>query len=862
MRLTRIVPKIFGRFSAESPLNIPRDSFVVIYGNNETGKSTYLDMTVALLSKDYDKALMERYGEVDKTTFSGSIMLEEEGETLTVEFGRGAKVPKKSSGVPRMPQPAGTTLWERIASLELATVRNLFRITSLDISDGQATKTKFREYGLGDRKGQSVTGAIDDLLTCANTAEGNVSDLEQELLQHRQALSDVESTSDEYARLLKRIEELEEKIKANQDEMGALDAEIKLVQFCDGAAATHTKAIDAQTHLDTARENGVQVPVKFGETADTLDTLVESISKLDIESDDAEVASKRNEIGSLRAQVEADLQAMGMSEEDFGNNPILMSDVDRHAHQNRTRTAYARLKTAQDALQSFDIEGPHTRADEKALLAGCAREEWDKFDLGISAHEFTAAPSLPTGPSVSPQVATVSRRNRIATAVILVSLAVISTVLKQYIGAAGLTVLAVLIFPYRRTSPAGTDLIEARTERPTLGTVLQVASHVIAAELADTDAHAHLKSALAQKQRLEERINEEAQQVETLLAETGLADRRLASVYDFDQAAVIVDRIASELSRIEGLSVDLAAAQNAAIETRRKFSELRDSVIENLTAAGMSVTPTQFPSPNAVVAHVRSLSKHYAEQKGWREAISDHQNNIAERLDDAVRITELLAMDKSKREQLTRDASMRIKDLEAKKKELREEIGELSRSAEKLGTTRRSAELNLLILETKEKIFQRSLDHMRFGHLAAVLETRARERAELARPVLHRRVQEMVLSVADDWQSVDFTGEVDVTVTYQNGTSLPDGFLSTGGRTLLFTAMRIAIMQQEAEDPNAPSLPLLCDDPLLHLDDYRTKQAFRMMKEQASGHQIIYFTCKEEIKDLAKNEGVPVITIG
>jgi uncharacterized protein YhaN len=73
--------------------------------------------------------------------------------------------------------------------------------------------------------------------------------------------------------------------------------------------------------------------------------------------------------------------------------------------------------------------------------------------------------------------------------------------------------------------------------------------------------------------------------------------------------------------------------------------------------------------------------------------------------------------------------------------------------------------------------------------------------------------------------------------------------------------MRIAIMQQEEQDDKAPSLPLLCDDPLLHLDDVRTVQAFKMMKEQSEGHQIIYFTCKEEIRDLAEEMNIPVITI-
>jgi len=84
--------------------------------------------------------------------------------------------------------------------------------------------------------------------------------------------------------------------------------------------------------------------------------------------------------------------------------------------------------------------------------------------------------------------------------------------------------------------------------------------------------------------------------------------------------------------------------------------------------------------------------------------------------------------------------------------------------------------------------------------------------------------------------------------------------------------MRIAIMQNEgrvqldtdgevfgAVDPG--SLPLLCDDPLLHLDDGNTRKAFEMMSCQADGHQILYFTCKNDIVDMARSIGVPVVVI-
>ena len=35
-----------------------------------------------------------------------------------------------------------------------------------------------------------------------------------------------------------------------------------------------------------------------------------------------------------------------------------------------------------------------------------------------------------------------------------------------------------------------------------------------------------------------------------------------------------------------------------------------------------------------------------------------------------------------------------------------------------------------------------------------------------------------------------------------------------------------------------------------------------MLRDQADGHQVLYFTCKKEIKNLANELGIPVVTIG
>jgi len=122
----------------------------------------------------------------------------------------------------------------------------------------------------------------------------------------------------------------------------------------------------------------------------------------------------------------------------------------------------------------------------------------------------------------------------------------------------------------------------------------------------------------------------------------------------------------------------------------------------------------------------------------------------------------------------------------------------------------------------------------------------------------------MVLKVADDWESLEFPTNdegiiEDIKVKYKNGSTVSELQLSSGAKSLVYLAMRIAVMHQEAS--NGLSIPLFCDDPLLYMDAERTRLGLQMLSNAAVGHQIIYFTCKREIYELATEMMIPVVRI-
>ena len=58
-------------------------------------------------------------------------------------------------------------------------------------------------------------------------------------------------------------------------------------------------------------------------------------------------------------------------------------------------------------------------------------------------------------------------------------------------------------------------------------------------------------------------------------------------------------------------------------------------------------------------------------------------------------------------------------------------------------------------------------------------------------------------------------------------------------------------------------LPLLCDDPLVHLDDQRASQVIPLLAGAADrGHQVLLFTCQQRTVDVARSAGATIVDLG
>ena len=160
MKIRNITPDFFGQFQSAKPLDLPDSSMVVVYGDNEVGKTTYADMAVTLMSPTYDKDLLSRYG-VAGAHLKGSIKITGGKDSVTVRFKTDAVIPRRSGVDNKRAVDVQNDLWEQMQKIQATIIRNIFRVSSDEITVGTSSKEKFDAYGLGDREGTSIRKTLE-----------------------------------------------------------------------------------------------------------------------------------------------------------------------------------------------------------------------------------------------------------------------------------------------------------------------------------------------------------------------------------------------------------------------------------------------------------------------------------------------------------------------------------------------------------------------------------------------------------------------------------------------------------------------------------------------------------------------------
>ena len=858
MKITNITPKLFGKYRSDTPLDLPDAPMVVVYGKNEAGKTTYADMAATLMSSTYDTALVNKYGDY-QDTLKGSLDIKEGTDSVTIQFVR-ASVPKKGGVKVQREATTKTVLWQRMQSIQGSIIRHIFRVSSHEITNGENSKAQFDAYGLGDRRGTSIRATLNKYESQKSETSKKLGKAKEAKSAKQKDLRNAEKSTGNYEKLLTRIAGLTNQIDSLLVEEANERDRLEQVAFCQGARGTISEGLDAENRLNQIEGDGLLIKTQFARIRERILEIGDEIEQLKIDDKQETLERLQSELDIAVDNVDSVLASLQLSRDEILNNPSITSDVVRVDLLNDLveKASKRALLEEEDKPQELTSRKEEIKAITDRLAL--ASTNWKRFNLGVSPQEYSGSPR--TSVSTSAQ-STGSRFPSWSFLLPLIGMGV-SFVAQEIVGAVLSIAFGIFLFllqRYLRPSTVGHGLVESVQHDYTI--VSDAATEVMdaekalgAAELALLALERNEANRLTKVSDLLSAIQEILQQHLIQVSASSTARAFTAYFESLKSAVNHCDEERLAKGRLSSQESDLQSAQERLVLLIQEIEEI-------FLTVGIPFDPAFFSSANGSVSVLRTLSKDFEMQSALREKVASKTQLAKERSDELEIQTMMLSsadeliLIKSASEARTTELQDQRKDLETDRRLLDEE-------REALEDFSQMTNIRSDIESLDEQIRDLQLLEIQFSLQVQLLRKFATKRAEESKPELVKKVQNMVLRVAEDWANLEFLTDDEgniqnIEVQYKNGSSVSDFNLSSGAQSLVYLAMRIAVMHQEAS--NGLSIPLLCDDPLIYMDDDRTRLALQMLKEASVGHQIIYFTCKREILNLARDMEIPVKTI-
>lgn len=272
-------------------------------------------------------------------------------------------------------------------------------------------------------------------------------------------------------------------------------------------------------------------------------------------------------------------------------------------------------------------------------------------------------------------------------------------------------------------------------------------------------------------------------------------------------------------------------------------------------------------SPERVAETADRWHEHHEHRRELQAELHTARSSLEATLrsDAAVRsLVDELCAEPQLRAQLTR----LDQDVEAGDGDLRsisEQIGELRHTRSELAAAEELAALAMERGTLREAQEELAVQAVTAAWANRVLRSVADEYERDHQPAIIERTSQLARSVAPSWDGLvvraSESNGFELVVRQAGGRTVAADHLSTGGRALLYLALRVAMADHDAQ-LRGVSVPLVCDDPLVHLDDRRAAQAMDVLRDAAElGRQVVIFTCLERTVAAAVSAGAGVVRL-
>jgi uncharacterized protein YhaN len=165
--------------------------------------------------------------------------------------------------------------------------------------------------------------------------------------------------------------------------------------------------------------------------------------------------------------------------------------------------------------------------------------------------------------------------------------------------------------------------------------------------------------------------------------------------------------------------------------------------------------------------------------------------------------------------------------------------------------------------EAAARVAELELELEATSYAYALIEEAARDRhARIAPRIAATAGQYLGRITHGAYSEVMVSRELKITVRIPQTARLSDDprrLLSKGTTDQVYFALRLALVQ--AMSASGETVPLLLDDPFANYDDARLAHSLQLLTEIGKAHQVLLFTCRQDVARAAQKEHVRVLEI-
>ena len=877
-------------------LDLPEKGFVVLYGPNESGKTSVATALAWLIAGPATQGTLQRFG-VAGETLEASAKGRVGNSPLSLRVR--VKVTQQSPGSAAretLEAALGDTSFGRREDLtphmggDLGGYRRLYWVEALKVADGsnlqedvslravfgrvnpfkaaESLGSRSQEL-LGALKGSARAGSARQLQTEAETLDG--------------AIRMLSGARDNWARIETDLGTAGAQREGLETELQEREAELRSVQLA-------LKALDDGIAAERARASSALADTPEPSDADR--RLHEQLTLARTRIGDLQAAEK--EAASAQRSYEFAFNTV-----DGGWRPLIRGAVLEEPRIDAANDAEISYRAASKAADNAEIEHQLAREsrEESTSRVNRQRAQWtqqypanQRPEDVLAAHEARAGRADPAGAARPAQSGwtgrVLGRAGVLMGAACAIAAAVLAVVRGDWTlsAVAGVAAAALVVVSYR----------VVRTPAPSDPEQLRMAESIRAARTEEGEATRKQDDAETDLARQRRRVHSEEREYRSSLLSVGvpgdLIDKFSPRVVGYLRAVhkAQLANVNWKAARQEA-DVRLKKARvlvEGASDAERAATAPDAATVDEATVQQDAVVPRRNGEPVDYPAAATPPGIHDAAgAEEWLDAACARVDKHLAAVAEAGAATDALKRAVKHDEAALAHAEHASPDgLRAKKSQLEQECHDLKADLSEAKNQITNLEVDKRSLESQENDSARlALERSALTadieglvvrglgfHLAASLLRDAAERhRKTQQPKLLRRTQEMVREVAG-WRGVTINPHAPTgrKATDRTDNLLVDGprgehtaqRLSLGAQTLLYLALRLATVEDQAETRGI-RLPVILDDVLVGLDDERAERCLEVLAEFSERHQMILLTCHESTMQRAKAAGAVVLPI-